>query len=252
MKMKSKLESLLDKQNIPGHIAIIMDGNGRWAKTMGLDRVNGHKEGIKSVKSTVTAARELGIGFVTLYAFSAQNWSRPEGEVSALMDLLKHYLQEEKEKLVEENVRLKAIGKLSELPSGVHQVLLETMEMTKQCTGISLTLALSYGGREEILDAVSELISREDISPGEIDQELFSKYLYTYDLPEPDLLIRTGGEKRLSNFLLWQLAYTEIYFTNTLWPKFRKRHLLRAIFNYQQRERRFGLTSDQIKKREAL
>ncbi|GBD39246.1 Ditrans,polycis-undecaprenyl-diphosphate synthase ((2E,6E)-farnesyl-diphosphate specific) [bacterium HR37] len=247
--MKGKLQSLLDKEKLPRHIVIIMDGNGRWANRKGLDRISGHREGMKAVRSVVKAARELGIKSVTLYAFSAQNWKRPKEEVNALMELLRQYLIKEGDKLVKEEIRLNAIGRLRELPSDVYKVLIDTMEKTKHCKEMILTLALSYGGREEIVDAVRKILSRGDISPEDINEESFSQFLYTVDLPEPDLLIRTSGEMRLSNFLLWQLAYTEIYVTKTLWPDFRKRHLIKAILNYQNRERRFGLTSDQIKKR---
>lgn len=247
--MRKKLESRIDKANIPAHIAIIMDGNGRWAKRKGIDRISGHREGMKSVRSVVKAANELGIRLVTLYAFSEQNWKRPKVEVDALMELLKQYLLRERNGLVKNGIRLNAIGRLWELPKDVFLVLMETIEMTKQCNSLILTLALSYGGREEIVDAVKEIISRRNILPEDINEQTFSNYLYTVDLPEPDLLIRTSGEFRLSNFLLWQLAYTEIYFTKTLWPDFRKKHLIKALINYQSRERRFGLTSDQTAKR---
>jgi undecaprenyl diphosphate synthase len=247
--MRKKLDSRIDKANIPAHIAIIMDGNGRWAKRKGIDRISGHREGMKSVRSVVKAASELGIRLVTLYAFSEQNWKRPKLEVDALMELLKQYLLRERNELVKNGIRLNAIGRLWELPKDVFLVLMETIEMTKQCNSLILTLALSYGGREEIIDAVKEIISRRNILPEDLNEQSFSNYLYTLDLPEPDLLIRTSGEFRLSNFLLWQLAYTEIYFTKTLWPDFRKKHLIKALINYQSRERRFGLTSDQTAKR---
>jgi undecaprenyl diphosphate synthase len=247
--MRKKLESHIDKANIPAHIAIIMDGNGRWAKRKGIGRISGHREGMKSVRSVVKAANELGIRLVTLYAFSEQNWKRPQVEVDALMELLKQYLLRERKRLVKNGIRLNAIGRLWELPKDVFLVLMETIEMTKECNSLILTLALSYGGREELVDAVKEIISRRNIQPDDIHEQSFSTYLYTVDLPDPDLLIRTSGEFRLSNFLLWQLAYTEIYFTKTLWPDFRKKHLIKALLNYQSRERRFGLTSDQTGKR---
>lgn len=249
--MKRKAETYLDKSKIPQHIVIIMDGNGRWAKRKGTDRISGHKEGMKSVKAVVKAASELEIKFITLFAFSAQNWQRPKVEVDALMELLKEYLKKEGKKLAENDIKLNAIGRLSELPGDVYNVLTETINITRHCKSLTLTLALSYGGREEIVDAIREIISNGNISPHEIDEISFSKFLYTADLIEPDLLIRTSGELRLSNFLLWQLAYTEIYVTKTLWPDFRKRHLIKAIINYQKRERRFGLTSDQTGKRDA-
>jgi len=247
--MKGKVESLLTQGKLPRHIVVIMDGNGRWANRKGFDRISGHKEGMKSVKSVVKASRELGIKAVTLYAFSAQNWNRPKSEVEALMELLKEYLIKEGNRLVEKEIKLNAIGRLWELPSDVYEVLVQAMEKTKLCKEMTLTLALSYGGREEIIDAIKKIIS-DGISPEDLDEDSFSKFLYTSNLPEPDLLIRTSGEIRLSNFLLWQLAYTEIYVTKTLWPDFKKKHLIRALINYQNRERRFGLTSDQIRKRE--
>ncbi|MCI0454861.1 MAG: isoprenyl transferase [Candidatus Dadabacteria bacterium] len=247
--MKGKVKPLLTQGKLPRHIIVIMDGNGRWAKRKGLDRISGHKEGMKSVKSLIKASRQLGIKAVTLYAFSAQNWKRPQIEVEALMQLLKEYLVKEGNRLVEREIKLNAIGRLWELPSDVYEVLSKTIEKTKSCKEMTLTLALSYGGREELIDAVKRIIS-QGISPEDLNEGNFSQFLYTSDLPEPDLLIRTSGEIRLSNFLLWQLAYTEIYVTKTLWPDFRKRHLIRALLNYQNRERRFGLTSDQIIRRE--
>ena len=250
--MKGKLESLVDKNNLPAHIVIIMDGNGRWAKKKSLDRLSGHREGMKSARAVVKGAKDLGVRHITLYAFSAQNWKRPKIEVDALMGLLKQYLLKERDKLIENGVRLNAIGRLWELPQDVYEVLADTIEKTKDCNELTLTLALSYGGREEIIDAVKEMVSRGNIAPEDINQTNFSKFLYTSDLPEPDLLIRTSGEMRLSNFMLWQLAYTEIYVTKTLWPNFRKRHLIKAILNYQRRERRFGLTGEQLKKREVI
>jgi len=250
--MKGKLESLVDKNNLPAHIVIIMDGNGRWAKKKNLDRISGHREGMKSVRAVVKSAKELGIKHITLYAFSAQNWNRPKVEVEALMELLKHYLVKEGDKLIENGVSLNAIGRLWELPRDVYEVLTETIEKSKHCEELTLTLALSYGGREEIIDAVKEMSAHGNIAPEDINQTNFSKFLYTSDLPEPDLLIRTSGEMRLSNFMLWQLAYTEIYVTKTLWPNFRKQHLIKAILNYQKRERRFGLTGEQVKKREVI
>lgn len=250
--MKGKLESLVDRNNLPAHIVIIMDGNGRWAKKKNLDRISGHREGMKSVKAVVKGAKELGVKYITLYAFSAQNWNRPKVEVGALMKLLKHYLINEGDKLIENGVSLNAIGRLWELPRDVYEVLLETIDKTKKCKELTLTLALSYGGREEIIDGIKEMVSKGNLAPEDINQNNFSKFLYTDDLPEPDLLIRTSGEMRLSNFMLWQLAYTEIYVTRTLWPNFRKRHLIKAILNYQKRERRFGLTGEQVKKREVI
>lgn len=250
--MKGKLESLIDRDNLPSHIAIIMDGNGRWAKNKNLDRISGHREGMKSVRAVVTAAKDLGIGYVTLYAFSAQNWQRPKAEVDALMELLKHYLLKERAKLIENGISLNAIGRLGDLPASVSDVLRDTIEMTKNGREMTLTLALSYGGREEIVDAVNKILSAGGPSAGPIDIPGFSRLLYTEGMPEPDLLIRTSGEMRISNFMLWQAAYAEIYVTRTLWPNFRKRHLVKAILNYQSRERRFGLTGEQLRKREAI
>lgn len=250
--MKGKLESDVDPNKLPKHVVIIMDGNGRWAKKKNLDRISGHKEGMKSVRAVMKGAKDLGIKHMTLYAFSAQNWNRPEEEVKALMELLKQYLLKEGERLLENDIRLNAIGRLWELPGDVYQVLTDTIEKTRNCRELTLTLALSYGGREEIIDAVKRISSDKSISPDDINQSNFSGYLYTSGLPEPDLLIRTSGEMRLSNFMLWQLAYTEIYVTKTLWPNFRKRHLIKAILNYQRRERRFGLTGEQVRKREVI
>ena len=250
--MKGKLESRVDKNNLPEHIVIIMDGNGRWAKKKNLDRISGHREGMKSVRAVVKGACDIGVKYITLYAFSAQNWKRPKLEVEALMELLKHYLINEGDKLIENGIRINAIGRLWELPEDVYNILSDTMERSKHCRELTLTLALSYGGREEIIDAVKEMVSNGNTAPENINQSNLSKYLYTSDLPEPDLLIRTSGEMRLSNFMLWQLAYTEIYVTKTLWPNFRKNHLIKAVLNYQNRERRFGLTGDQVKKREVI
>lgn len=236
----------LDPERLPKHIVIIMDGNGRWAKQKKLPRLSGHKEGMKSASHVVKAAKEIGIKYITLFAFSAQNWNRPAKEVKALMNLLKQYLESESKELVKQDIKLNAIGRLHELPDDVLQVLNRSVNLTKKCRGMTLTLALSYGGREEIVDAVNKIIKTE--SNKRIDENCFSEFLYTKDIPEPDLLIRTSGEMRLSNFLLWQLAYTEIYVTKTLWPNFKRTQLIRALLNFQKRERRFGLTSDQINK----
>jgi len=252
MPVKGKLESSILPDKLPGHIAIIMDGNGRWAKVKNLDRISGHREGMKSVRSVVRAARDIGVRYVTLYAFSAQNWQRPKLEVDALMGLLKHYLSTEIDTLIENGIRLNAIGRIWELPDDVHAALDDTMEKTKHCRDMTLTLALSYGGREEIIDAVKRAAAEGTAAAENLNTANFSSYLYTANLPEPDLLIRTSGEMRISNFMLWQLAYTEIYVTKTLWPDFRKGHLVKAILNYQKRERRFGLTGEQVKIREVI
>lgn len=239
----------IDKKRLPKHVVIIMDGNGRWAERKNLSRITGHREGIKSVSSIVEAGREVGLKYITLFAFSAQNWNRPKKEVIALMELLKQYLIEEGERLVEQDIKLNAIGRLYQLPDDVLETLESIINKTKDCKTMTLTLALSYGGREEIVDTLKTLI-KKGIDPDNINEETISRNLYTADIPDPDLLIRTSGEMRISNFLLWQLAYTEIYVTKTLWPNFRKRHLIKAIQNYQNRERRYGLTGKQIQKRD--
>jgi undecaprenyl diphosphate synthase len=230
-------------RSIPRHIAIILDGNGRWAKQRGLARIFGHEEGAQSVRQSVEGCGELGVEYLTLYAFSTENWQRPAAEVNALMNLLQKFLLETTAELVEKNVRLRAIGRLSELPSGCQQQLRVSMEATAACTGLTLILALSYSGRAEVVDAVrsvaAEVVAGR-LSVQEIDAEIFSQHLYTRDLPDPDLLIRTSGEMRLSNFLLWQLSYTEIHFTPTLWPDFRKEDLLEAVRDYSNRQRRYG------------
>jgi len=226
-----------------------MDGNGRWAKKKSLNRINGHIKGVDSVRTVVTACREIGIRHLTLYAFSKENWKRPKVEIKALMDLLYRYLIEELEEMLENDVRLNAIGELEGLPRSVHKKLVETMDRTRQCQGMTLTLALSYGGRAEIIHAVTSIIAdieNKTIAREQINIESFPSYLWTRGLPDPDLLIRTSGEYRISNFLLWQMAYTEIYVTETLWPDFGKKELLEAILDYQSRERRFGLTSEQL------
>ncbi len=239
----------IDKDKLPTHIAIIMDGNGRWAKKKLLNRISGHMKGVDAVREVVTTCRELGIKILTLYAFSIENWRRPKEEVKALMGLLNDYLLKERGKMIKNNIRLSAIGRLEDLPPAVHATLQETMNITKHCDGMTLNLALSYGGRSEILHAVQRVLSdfqKKTIKPEEIDQERFSQYLWTWGLPDPDLLIRTSGEFRISNFLLWQIAYTELYVTETLWPDFNREELLKAIADYQSRERRFGLTSEQL------
>jgi undecaprenyl diphosphate synthase len=239
----------IDKDKLPAHIAIIMDGNGRWAKKKLLNRISGHMKGVDAVREVVTTCRELGIKVLTLYAFSIENWQRPKEEVKALMGLLNDYLLKERGEMIKNNIRLSAIGKLEDLPPVVKTTLQETMTMTKHCDGMTLNLALSYGGRAEILHAAKGIISdlREGkMRPEEMTEQRFSQYLWTWGLPDPDLLIRTSGEFRISNFLLWQIAYTELYVTETLWPDFNREELLKAITDYQSRERRFGLTSEQL------
>jgi undecaprenyl diphosphate synthase len=237
------------RDDLPRHIAVIMDGNGRWAKKRGLPRVAGHREGIKAVRDVVEGCGELGIGVLTLYTFSTENWRRPAAEVSALMNLLLQSLRKELDELMEKNVRLIAVGDLKRLPKDARHAMVEGMEATHQNSGLTLNLALNYGGREEILAAFKKILvsvqeGRVDVKS--IDKETIQRHLYTADLPDPDLLIRTSGELRLSNFLLWQLAYTEIYVTDVLWPDFRRVHLYEAIEDYLDRERRFGLVSEQL------
>ena len=239
----------LVKQKLPRHVAIIMDGNGRWARQKSLTRIEGHIKGIEAVRTAVTTCRELGIQFLTLFSFSIENWRRPENEVLALMDLLQRYLREELDEMLDNNIRLKAIGNINSLPPDARNTLLDTLEKTARCDGMVLTLALSYSGRDEIIRAFRHLmadIKNKSIRPEEISEETLSNYLSTRDIPDPDLLIRTSGEYRISNFLLWQMAYTEIYVTETLWPDFGKEDLIKALLNYQSRERRFGLTSEQL------
>jgi len=243
----------IDKEKLPRHIAIIMDGNGRWAKKKNLNRISGHIKGADAVREIVTACRELGIKVLTLYVFSIENWRRPKEEVTALMGLLKEYLLKEREEMVQNNIRLSAIGRVEDLPLDVQNTLRETIKKTEQCDGMVLNLALSYGGRSEILHAIQGIFSdfkKGKIKPEEINLQRFSQYLWTCGIPDPDLLIRTSGEFRISNFLLWQIAYTELYVTETLWPDFDRKELLKAIADYQSRERRFGLTSEQLNGRE--
>ena len=235
--------------NLPVHIAVIMDGNGRWAKSRGLPRVAGHSEGINSVKDIVEACGQLGIGHLTLYTFSLENWQRPKREVSALMKLLSRTIRRELEDLMQNEVRISTLGNLDDLPSAAANEMRTAIEDTAGNKGLNLHLALSYGSRKEIIGAVKKIIdavesSELDIS--DLDEKIFSNFLLTNDTPDPDLLIRTSGEARISNFLLWQLAYTELYITDTLWPEFRREHLYEALSDYQRRERRYGKVSEQI------
>jgi len=245
--LKSKPSSLahinLDPQNLPFHVAIIMDGNGRWAKKRLLNRIKGHEKGAESVRAIVRACREIGIGILTLYAFSTENWRRPQTEIIALMTLLKKFLISEQKEMLDNNIRLHTIGQTERLPEDVRQQLQETMMLTKNNDGLILNLALSYGGRAEIVKAVKEIAKKAvdgRIDPDLITPDLVSEHLYTGKMPDPDLLIRTSGEMRISNFLLWQIAYSEIYVTDTLWPDFGKDEFVRILRDYQQRERRFG------------
>lgn len=238
------------KKNLPRHVAIIMDGNGRWAKSRGLARVEGHKRGVEVSEEIIEAAAAMNLGYLTLYAFSRENWNRPSDEVEALMQLLRAFLLSKKEKMLKQGIRLNAIGNLDLLPTAVRQTLEETIQATAHGAGMTLTLALSYGSRDEILRAIRKLLQKEHVSNdfiGELSEEDFSRLLDTSALPDPDLIIRTSGEHRLSNFLLWQAAYAEFVFEDCLWPDFTKEHLLKALKDFDQRERRFGKTSEQLK-----
>ena len=237
------VEAGLDPARLPTHVAIIMDGNGRWAKKRMLNRVKGHEQGADIVRMAVRTSRELGINVLTLYAFSTENWQRPEIEVSALMSLLKRFLKSEKKDMLKHNIRLNAIGEVERLPNSVNAILKETMQATENNTGMVLNLALSYGARSEIVRMVqqlSETVAEGKLRPEAIDEEMVSAHLYTRNIPDPDLLIRTSGEMRISNFLLWQIAYAEIYITDTLWPDFTKVEYLQILKDYQGRDRRFG------------
>ena len=245
--MDFKSQIILEK--LPRHIAIIMDGNGRWAKQHGKPRVFGHRNGVKAVRETTEAAAELGIQYLTLYAFSTENWNRPKPEVNALMALLVETIQSEVNTLNQNNIRLTAIGDISKLPERSFRALQDGMEKTKNNRRMNLILALNYSAKWEILKAARELAAQAQnglLQPGEIDEKIFSNALSTKDYPDPELLIRTSGENRISNFLLWQIAYSELYFTPTLWPDFRKEHLYQAIIDFQHRERRFGKISEQL------
>ena len=240
----------ITNQKLPKHVAIIMDGNGRWAKQQGKPRVFGHKNGVKSVQEIVEAAAEIGINTLTLYTFSTENWNRPKQEVDVLMGLLVRSLKKELKTLIKNNIKLQTIGKIDQLPEKVVAELKEVIEKTKNNTRLTLNLALNYGAREEIVNAIkiiSKKVVNNELSIAEIDENIINNHLYTVTLPDVDFLIRTSGEKRISNFLLWQIAYAEFYFTDVLWPDFRKEHFFQAIKEYQQRERRFGKTSEQIK-----
>ncbi|HOC37722.1 MAG TPA: isoprenyl transferase [Thermodesulfobacteriota bacterium] len=239
----------LRKDKLPQHIAIIMDGNGRWASRRNLKRILGHERGIATARKIVEFCRTVGIPVVTLYAFSVENWKRPKSEIQTLLNLLEHYLRTESDDLLKHNIRLVVIGNMSDLPPSVAHELNDAIEKSRACDGMILNLALSYGGRGEIVQAVRSIVA--DVSEGRlrlenVNETTFSQYLYTRGLPDPDLLIRTSGEMRLSNFLLWQMAYTEIYVTDTLWPDFSPEEMTRILLNYQTRERRFGQTSEQL------
>jgi len=239
------MSQIIDTNNLPKHIAITMDGNGRWAESKGKIRAFGHKNGVKAVRDTVEAAAEIGIKFLTLYAFSTENWSRPKSEINALMSLLVSAINKETKTLMNNNIKLSTIGATDSLPSKAKKELNEAIEETKGNTRMTLILALSYSGRWEILNATKNLIA-DGVNHEKINEQIFQQYLTTKSVPDPELLIRTSGEYRISNFLLWQIAYSELYFTNRLWPDFRRQDLEKAILNYQNRERRFGKTKKQI------
>jgi undecaprenyl diphosphate synthase len=238
-----ELYKSLDTGNLPVHVAIIMDGNGRWATRRGLPRALGHRAGVESLREIVTASTSLGIKFLTVYAFSTENWKRPVAEINVLMDLLVEYLKKEIEELHKNNVKVRAIGRIGELPDKAQEALRDAQEHTGNNHGLVLNLALNYGGRNEIVEAVRQIgidVSAERLKPDDIDEKIISNYLYTSGMPDPDLLIRPSGELRISNFLLWQVAYAEFWYSPVLWPDFRKNHLLEAIVDYQNRQRRFG------------
>jgi undecaprenyl diphosphate synthase len=232
-------EHLKARGNLPRHIAIIMDGNGRWAKARGVPRLMGHRAGRESVREAVKGCVALGVDVLTLYTFSTENWNRPAREVNALMAILRQTLRSERRELRDSNVRLQTVGRTADLPPAVMAAIEETQDYLRNCDGLLLNLALSYSGRAEIVDAVRRLLA-ERPTAGRVDETTIGRYLYTAGLPDPDLLIRTSGEMRLSNFMLWQLAYTELWITETLWPDFRRRHLYQAVADFQGRERRFG------------
>jgi undecaprenyl diphosphate synthase len=249
--VKSEMSLLenIDKQRLPSHIAVIMDGNGRWAKEQGQDRLYGHYHGVESVRNVVEGCAELGIGYLTLYAFSTENWDRPADEVSGLMELLIDTIRKEVDTLNRNNIRLHMIGDMDMLPPSAQQELREAMDLTRKNTGLNLIMALSYSGRWELVNAVRKIaedVQAGKVTPDSVNHQLLERYLCTAPFPDPELMIRTSGEYRISNFLLYQLAYAELYFTDTRWPDFRKENLYRAIVDFQNRERRFGKTSEQV------
>lgn len=250
IQQNNSFKEQVDKDKLPEHIAIIMDGNGRWAKQKGKLRVFGHKNGVQAVREVTEACAEIGVKYLTLYAFSTENWNRPQAEVSALMELLALTIKNEIKTLQKNNIRLNAIGNIDSLPEKGRKALKETIEATKQNSRMTLTLALSYGSQEEITYAVKKIAEdcmQQNLKVDAITPQLISQYLYTKDMPNPELIIRTSGEHRISNFLLWQIAYAEFYFTPILWPDYNKENLFEAIVDFQQRERRFGKTTEQIK-----
>ena len=240
---------LIDLQRTPKHVAIIMDGNGRWAKGKGMNRIFGHRNALTAVRESIETAAEVGVKAITLYAFSTENWNRPKLEVDALMSLLVSSLKKELPTFQKNDVKVNAVGNISSLPEKAQKTLSEVREITKNNKRITMTLALSYGSREEIVNAIkniSKKVVNKELNLEEIDENTINNHLYTFNLPEVDLMIRTSGEKRISNFLLWQMAYAELHFTDVLWPDFRREHFYDAIIDYQNRERRFGKTSEQI------
>jgi undecaprenyl diphosphate synthase len=244
-----QLREKIDSKKLPSHVAIIMDGNGRWAQHRGLDRIFGHQQGVNAVREVIEAAAELQIGYLTLYAFSTENWGRPDEEISALMGIMVQSLSNETDTLLKNNIRLMAIGDIDRLAADVRERLFETIRLTSVSTGLNLIIAMSYSSRWEITTAARKMSAdakNGTLNPDSITEEVFEKYLTTVGIPDPELMIRTSGELRISNFLLWQLAYTELYFTDTLWPDFGKDNFYNAIIDFQKRERRFGKTSEQV------
>ena len=247
MRMDKKL--LIDQNRVPKHVAIIMDGNGRWAKRQGMNRVFGHRNALTAVRESIQAATKIKVQAITLYAFSTENWNRPKMEIDALMNLLINSLKKELPEFMENGVKVNSIGAIENLPKNAQKALAEVIDVTKKNSNITLTLALSYGSRQEIVNAIkniSKKVVNKELSLEEIDEKTINNHLYTFNLPEVDLMIRTSGEQRISKFLMWQMAYAELYFTDVLWPDFREEHFYDAIINYQKRERRFGKTSEQL------
>ncbi|CAM1348322.1 isoprenyl transferase [Tenacibaculum insulae] len=250
--MDKKLQSI-NLEKVPNHIAVIMDGNGRWAKGKGMQRVFGHKNALTAIRETADTASEIGVKFITLYAFSTENWNRPKLEVDALMSLLVNTLKKELPEFQRKNVKVNAIGNIESLPKNAQKILGKVISETKNNTKITLTFALSYGSREEIVNTIrniSKKVVNKELDIEKIDEKIINNHLYTFNLPDVDLMIRTSGEQRISNFLLWQIAYAELYFTEVLWPDFRRENLFDAVIDYQNRERRFGKTSEQIETNE--
>lgn len=240
---EESLIASLDLSRLPRHVAIIMDGNGRWARRRGMPRALGHRAGVESLRDVVRVSAEIGLQVLTVYAFSTENWKRPREEIDVLMNLLVEYLHKEIDELLRNNVRINAIGKIGELPAHAREAITVAQKKTENCTGLNFNIALNYGGRTELVDAVREIsakVAGKEISPDDIDQDVISSHLYTAGQPDPDLLIRPSGDYRVSNFLLWQLAYTEFWLTDIMWPDFRRIHLVRALVDFQRRHRRFG------------